>query len=263
MEIDFGKYRHKSNESALGYVGLFNSESALGKIEQEKFSSFVTGVLPIYEIISKHENPDYILAPMRGAGPLVWTLETIAEKNNDDLPPVVGLPIGTNTDIYNSKVMKGLKKPEKQNVIDNYLQTLYELDRLRADYGIRPCRLLLLDEARTGGAVSTATKMLNIGLKKYPEWQTELSIIVCHDCDYKRETHLNGLISNKYGRCHKVALPMPQIDVTWLLPVILRQEPSVRSQENNFESWELLEVVENQKARDAYRRRVLEVLEKL
>jgi len=250
MEIDFGRYHVYGRNRALDYMSRFKPVTVMKEIGQESLEDFARGAGVISKLI-EYENPDYIIAPARGAMPLIWSLEEIAKREGRELPNIVKLPTGTHTDIYDADRAGGINKPQKWAVIKDYLQTICELES-----GNQKTKILLLDEARYGGTVTNAAEYIYKGLEELREtngWRTELVTIVAHDkrnSEAARAKRFNRLMSNQYGPAHKVTMDMPYIDRNHILPLILSQNPSVRDKEAKYEAHELMEFVENDKARE-------------
>src|SRR5579859_2221361 len=133
-----GKDKYKPtnpNEGIHHYLNKVDAEKALYEINDETFEGFVKGVISLYTIAVEQEQPDILLAPWRGAGPLVWTMEVISKrkqasvKDNGEeikMPIVAALPIGTSMDYAITRQLKGMKGEEKTHVIEAYLKDIYE-----------------------------------------------------------------------------------------------------------------------------------------
>lgn len=243
----------------------YRPEDALARIPDTEFEQFVFGMKSIYSIIFEQEKPDLIIAPWRGAAPLVWTLEEMAKRRGDTLPECIAIPLGTNVDVANGGHQKGISATSKIHIISTYLETIYET------MGENVHKIMLLDEANTGGTISQAAHHFNHILEsmrdKY-QWNVSFVSVAAHNIKGAGGNIAGGFanfLSNHWmGATHKIAIPMPQMDKKWLLPVILRQDPEVRKDEavtHPYESWELLEMIPNLKAQTAYQERVGRILE--
>lgn len=248
-ETDSGRYYKEGGYRALDYLNKFRPKDKLRGIGQESLEDFARGVGVIWKIV-EYEDPDYIFVPARGALPLVWSLEEAARREGKSLPVIVVLPIGSHTDIYNAEEAGGITKPEKDAIIKSHLATAREL----SPQGIN--KIMLLDEARTGGTIAKAAEYLNTELRASNARNgeaTELVTVVAFDKRYEVPTEskrFGKLMAGRFGRTHKVTLDMPFMDKNQILPMILKQDPEVRQNEAAFRRHELLEFVDNPKARE-------------
>src|SRR3989337_2778818 len=89
----------------------------------------------VYNIIFLQEEPDVIIAPMRGAAPIIWALELMASKTNKRLPRIETPPLGTSADLYKANSLKGIKGSQKQWWLRAYLNELYDLHKRQLKKG--------------------------------------------------------------------------------------------------------------------------------
>ena len=180
----------------------------------------------------------------------------------EKLPQVVELPLGTYVDVYDFKHVGGLKGEEKKQVIEAFMKTVWEI---RGKQSIH--KAVLLDEAQSGQTFTQAVYHLGEVLRGCAGCDSlELVGIAARDTRKNRRAASRGferLLSEHKVKVHVVEMDMPQIDRPHLLPLILRQDPSVRAQEANYERWELLEMVGNPKGEAAFKQMATEALDSM
>ncbi len=265
MSVDTGEYYipGESDRAASTMAG-FDPEKKLQQIGRRKFRAFFEGVRSIYQIIDNQEDPKIILAPWRGSAPIVWALQSIAEHKGKELPIIVPLPIGTSVTAedassWNQKGRTGQEKIEVTRSYLNTIDTLYGpiLNSKDGTLNGRKGGIVLLDEANTGGTISQAAAHISLIIDKELKWNCKFSIVMAHT-NHGQQVSLakraESLLSNYYGATHKVTMPLFFMDMQEVLPFILRQDPNIRT-DAKYSQWELLEVTDNPKAREAIQSR--------
>jgi len=98
-----------------------------------------------------------VVTPLRGAMPVVWALEGLADYEAPTGATFLEIPIGVQRRLVGGRLHDRSPRPSQKRLI---------LDRYIADWqaatGLPPyeCSVVLLDEAQHGGTISTATRAL-------------------------------------------------------------------------------------------------------
>ncbi|MEK7556979.1 MAG: hypothetical protein AAB538_03310 [Patescibacteria group bacterium] len=256
-----GVYAPKNEtRSAVGWLDRFRPEEVIAKVPQEQWQDFMTGMTAIFQLVVEHEQPYVLIVPWRGAEPLRWALEVMAERVGARMPQVVELPLGSHVDVYNYKFMSGLKGQEKEAIVKAYMETVWEIR------GKQPvAKAVLLDEAQSGQTFAQAIHHLGKFLRQCAGCeQVELVGIAAKDArkgTRKTSKGFVNLVRKGKTKVHVVSMAMPQIDRPHLLPLILSQDPSVRAQEARYERWELLEMMGNPQGEGVFKQMAKEALD--
>src|SRR3990167_1168998 len=240
---------------ALEWRGRFNPDSVVLKVPREQWRNYVAGITAIFQLVFEQENPEVLITPLRGAEPLRWALEMMAERTGKVMPIVFSLPLGSAVDPDDISSQRGLKGREKVGVIDRYMEANF--DWLKAvGWGDRVRTIMVLDEAQSGKTFTQAFRGLRGYLSKSGLDYIRLVGVVAKDD--RPETRpvsrsLSALLREGRRDIHLISLAMPYIDRPHLLPMILRQ--------GEREGAPLLDVVANERGEMAVKQIVSEVLE--
>jgi|GEM_PF-2417371 len=208
---------------------------------------FVRSCEVLDKLVSEIE-PDIVIYPARGAGPIRWTMEAIADiSGNTGGPLNVDLPIGTNIGVDGK--MKGISGQDKLRVCAELIKSLYDKEL----YIPGKSRVMVVDEVQKGGTILQAaeaikTAMWNSGA---PE-KTPLNVVAFQDTrkglnEVRRTSAYGKLTSNSLHGLRATALPtsMFMVDVVSFLDKIEHTDEDPVSISN-------LRLVKNQAARTIF-----------
>lgn len=125
--------------------------------------------------------PDVIVAPLRGADPIIKTVRLIAslERNSEAIPTVVYPRTGEQSALPEKKVYSHIppKYIESMSVSEKKRELLDMLGRVveRKKPG-QPVKVLLVDEAFSGGSISSHYSIIKELIRKH-RWKVSLSAI--------------------------------------------------------------------------------------
>jgi hypothetical protein len=159
--------------------------------------------------------PDAIIAPLRGAEPLVKVMQLFAseERKSSDLPrvyyPRLGqVSIGESGKVIDKTLpgfLQSQEEPEQIKELRRMLDSV--LKRSRID-GKKRIHLVLVDEVRHGGSVTQAVEMLeNLIAKKATQIPVSISIVAIAENRAYRSASYNALKS----RIHVKEFLVPRV----------------------------------------------------
>ncbi len=114
-------------------------------------SSFAEGMCDMYDFARSTE-PDVAVFPLRGAYPFSRAYSTIASLNNEKVPDMLLLPLGTNR-AADTRLESGITKPQKKRIIEEELGGYL-------DGHPDARRIFLVDEVQKGGTILTHSSMI-------------------------------------------------------------------------------------------------------
>jgi len=115
------------------------------RISEDRLMSFYQAIKRAEYIVSSRK-PDLLIAPLRGAEPIIESMRVIARLEGHELPEVVYVETGTITAREDGKPLRPLFPHAKVDLVDKRLTPHLE-------GSVRPLRLCLIDEVEQGGSI--------------------------------------------------------------------------------------------------------------
>lgn len=151
---------------------------------------FVKGCMRVNDLV-RMIDPDIVFVAERGAGPIFWAADRIAELRSDEAwknLPRIYLPIGSGNDDRDFDAW-GPRRDVKTEIIKKAVQKVYR--DFSEDGEVPFKRALIIDEVQNGGTITCLTKDLkNVALGMDPRINdkpiaTELHVIAMEDTRFK------------------------------------------------------------------------------
>ena len=199
-------------------------DTVVDKVPPVQMAHFMKGAQAL-SLLVERDQPDAIFVPERGAGPIVWAVDSFLKAKGIEYPKIY-LPVGTNTDPLTAR-QEGFNATTKRRMIST------EIERFRELSGKEIKSATLIDEVQSGATISTASRYV---AELLPD--SRLHVIAVQDNRtnilHRNKTHaFSKLASNERVGIQASVVPIPlfTVDRSGLMDTIFRPSDAPESQQ--------------------------------